>query len=121
MTVAIVLAIAVLGAGVLYAVHRRHCGNIRFDRARWIAVAGQGGVRNPRQRMVKDLMRRYLRNGMTKHEVRQLLGKPDYDSLYRDTDSYFIGVIGCLSVDASTLDVHYDKAGKVSRTQVLEH
>lgn len=115
------LLIGLVAAVVLYGVHRRYYGNIRFNGTVWRRLANQGGMGNPRQRMVKDLRQRYLRNGMTRQEIRQLLGKPDYGSFSKDVDSYFIGVLGFMSVDASTLDIRYDSAGRVARSKIVEH
>jgi hypothetical protein len=112
------VVISVLAAGALYGVHRRYCGNVKFNRQQWIALAGKGGMDNPRQRMVKDLRQRYLKPGMTRQEVRHLLGKPDFDSLSKDVDSYFIGADG---FDGMSLDVRYDQAGHVIRSDVVQH
>ncbi len=98
----------VLAAGALYGVHRRYYGNTYFNRQQWIGLANKGGADNTRQRMVKDLRRRYLRLGMTRQQVRHLLGKPDLDSLSKDTDSYLID-----NANGVSLDVRYDKAGCV--------
>jgi hypothetical protein len=110
---------SILAAGVLYGIHRRYYGNIKFNRQQWIASADRGAD-NPRLRMYKDLQQRYLRKGMTRQEVRHLLGKPDYDSSSKDVDSYFLGVLGLMSVDATILEVHYDKADRVVSTAVTE-
>lgn len=104
----------------LYGVHRRHYGNIKFSGTVWRSLAGKWDKDSPRQRMVKDLRQRYLKPGMTRQQVRQLLGKPDYDSHDKDVDSYFLGVWGFMSVDATVLEVEYDKAGRMVRTKVVE-
>lgn len=111
----------ILAAVVLYGAHRRHYGNIKFSGTVWRSLAGKGRMDNPRQRMVKDLRARYLKPGMTRQQVRQLLGKPDYGSHEREVDSYFLGVWGFMSVDATVLEVRYDKAGRVVSTDVAEH
>ena len=110
---AVVVVIAVLAAGVLYGVHRRYYGNVKFDRQQWIALANKGG---PRQRMVKDLRQRYLNVGMTRDEVRRLLGKPDSDSLSEDEDSYFLGSD---SGEGTFLHVQYGQRGRVVGTEVV--
>jgi len=116
----VALVIAVLAAGVLYGVHRRYYGNIAFNRQQWMALANDYRRDNPRQRMHNDLLQRYLRNGMTRQQVRHLLGKPDYDSHSNDVDTYFLGVWGLMSVDATLLKVQYDEKDRVVRTEVAE-
>lgn len=119
--IVVLLAICVVAAGVLYGIHRRYYGDIKFNGTVWRSLANKGGTDNPRQRMYKDLLQRHLDPGMTRQEVRRLLGKPDYDSLEKDVDSYFIGVMGAMSVDATVLEVHYDQKGRLVRTKVVEH
>lgn len=114
----VVIISLVLAAGALYGVHRRYYGNTYFNRQHWIGLANKGGVDNPRQRMVKDLRRRYLKPGMTRQQVRHLLGKPDYGRLSSDADSYFIGADG---IDGISLDVRYDRVGRLVRSEIVGH
>jgi len=70
----VLVVVSVLAAVTVYGVHRRYYGNIKFNGTVWRSLANKGGTDNPRQRMYRDLLQRYLKPGMTRQQVRRLLG-----------------------------------------------
>ena len=52
-----------------------------FDRGRWIDNPEMSDTRNPRARMVDDLMHNHLKPGMSRNDVLTLLGKPYKDGI----------------------------------------
>ncbi len=51
--------------------------NQKFNQEKW--NEGFDGFYTYREKMIDDVMNNYLKNGMTKKEVIQLLEKPDYE------------------------------------------
>jgi len=95
-----------------------------FDRGIWLSAARNDDMRNPRGPMAEDLRRHYLRNGMTREQVRRLLGKPDnseYDEQQGKVDHYFLGAWGFISIDGDLFIVHYDKSGRLISTEIYSH
>jgi hypothetical protein len=89
--------------------------NVTFDAKVWTAhVAGEKD--GPRSRMLSDLLTNRLRKGMSREQVRALLGKPDSQSQWdreHDNDGYDLGHVGPFGVDPSVLTIQYDKGGRV--------
>jgi hypothetical protein len=74
-----ILLIIVLAPLSVWMLHRDR-GWDKFDKNQW-EVGGSALLENEtgcRKRMVQDLMERYLKPGMTRRRVRELLGPPDF-------------------------------------------
>jgi len=75
--------------------------------------------------MVDDLMNNHLRarHGMTRAQVRALLGPPDAQSQVdkqNHIDRYDLGPVGAFGMDPSTLQLKYDNAGKLKQMEAGE-
>ncbi|MBU4271622.1 MAG: outer membrane protein assembly factor BamE [Planctomycetes bacterium] len=78
----------------------------RFDRAAWIENKMEK-MQSPRRPMVKSLMRQ-LKPGMSRREVEELIGKPDYE--HRGWHSYRIGYPRWqASLDYDVFEVYYER------------
>ena len=91
-----------------------------FDRKVWLSAARSDKMHNPRRQMAEDLQKNYLRKGMTRGQVRRLLGKSngEYDDQQGDMDWYFLGARGYRPKQGYFLSVHYDKSGNLISTQI---
>ncbi len=120
---AVACAALFLLVGTLFAVFSRADKQSRFDRAVWISRPELEGSDTPRSRMVSDVMHRYLKPGMSRQQVRELLGKPDSTSQF-DTENhregYGLGHIGAFGIDPSILVLQYDVSGKLKEAHVIE-
>lgn len=95
-----------------------------FDQSKWIRAKSGPEVKNPRGPMAEDLRRHYLQRGMSKKQVRQLLGPPsnsEYEEAKGNVDSYFLGHWGDWSIDGDYLIIRYHKSGRVASTEIYEH
>ena len=99
---------------------RSHFDDQRFDRAKWTAPASVNSDRTPRGRMAGDLRRRFLRRGMSRSEVRALLGRPD-DEERGVEDHYLLGYCSPMSIDGDQLIIRYDRSGQLAATKIYEH
>lgn len=62
--------------------------------------------------------------GMSKAEVRRLLGASDnsqYETEQGNIDNYFLGHWGFMSIDGDLLVVHYDPHGRLASTKIYSH
>jgi hypothetical protein len=87
-SIALAVLIALLGIAVfaLRLASPSEPGNRPFRHAMWLHH--DGPLDPVRGQMSLDLLRRYLRPGMTRHQIRSLLGAPDY---FGTRNSYTIG------------------------------
>ncbi|APZ92131.1 hypothetical protein Fuma_01736 [Fuerstiella marisgermanici] len=77
-----------------------------FDRDVWLAQYGSRAADNPRASMVQHLKWAHLRTGMTRSEVVQLLGEPDWEK-QMNLFSYNVGMWSGFRMDYDSLDVHF--------------
>lgn len=96
---------------------------MRFDRALWISKApwkedGLYGADQPlRGMMLDDLLTNHLRAGMTREEVRAMLGPANGSSKFgvpREW-SYGLGAWSGMRMDGDYLSVVFDARGRVER------
>lgn len=87
----------------------------RFDRATWIENK-MDGMQSPRRLMVKSLVRR-LNPGMSRVEVEQLIGRPDYER--SGWQAYRIGYPrwAAFCLDYDLFEVYYE-ADRLVRMRV---
>lgn len=83
----------------------------RFDRRVWLANP-TCVLDNPRGRMANDLLERYLREGMSRARVVELLGPADGD---RKGIDYPVGVWSGFRLDCDFLHVEFDANGRLTR------
>ena len=87
---------------------------LEFDRARWVAAAGQDEYDNARCQMVDDA-RTLVTTGMTRENVERLLGDPDVaDDVHLD---YWLGGCDALSIDVHSLWIRLE-SGRVIATDI---
>jgi hypothetical protein len=97
-----------------------HWDDRPFDRKVWLANASNYGRGNPRGQMADDLRKRWLRKGMTRKEVKALLGEPDPqgpEGVYE----YNLGNWAWCPICPDVLDIHFDKSGRLVRAEITEH
>lgn len=73
--------------------------------------------------MVNDLMDNYLKPGMTRTQVHQLLGEPDSTSEFdaeNHREGFGLGHIGPFGIDPSVLYLQYDSSEKLKSWSVVE-
>jgi len=119
----VLLAAAAFGPFV-YDMHHNPFNAEQFDQSQWMHAARDGAGESPRGPMAEDLRRRLLRKGMSKDEVRRLLGKSDNseaDEAAGHQDTYYLGHWSSLSIDGDALLIHYDKRGKIVATEIFTH
>jgi hypothetical protein len=85
-----------------------------FDAAQWKAV-GNTCMSNKRLLMVDDLRQDYLRQGMTRGEVRALLGKPN--SIWRDRGLWWEWPIGMSFADCLVFSIRFVHGRLVETTK----
>jgi hypothetical protein len=111
LAVVLVAAAAVVGA-------RWWGSRYEFDAARWKAAqAVEACESDARKKMVGDLRRNHLRDGMTADELRALLGAPDHMTLDRRSGRWWVWVTGPDWADCSTFVVRVVK-GRVVESGV---
>ncbi len=99
----------------------------RFNRAVWYANAEPESLNAPRFRMTNDLIKNQIKIEMPRSQSRALLGAPDASSqitfdthgqvIVNDTDAYSLGFVGDAK-DISTLELHFDAAGRLTSVKV---
>ncbi|MGZ0018126.1 outer membrane protein assembly factor BamE domain-containing protein [Nitrosomonas sp. wSCUT-2] len=92
-----------------------------FDAAKWRQNVESGGNDPTRLQMIDDLLRRYSLQGMTRHEIETLLGKPPETDYFRDYEYvYWLGPErNFISIDSERLGLQFDASGRVSTVSVL--
>ena len=92
----------------------------KFNRYLWHQYSSDDNPDNPRASMVSDLRWQYLDKGMTRTEVKELLGTPDFerrDDLY----SYNLGMWSGFRIDYDSLDIHFDSNGRLINVRRVQH
>jgi hypothetical protein len=121
----LLLVLGLVYGRAAYTLLHRPFNDRTFDRSVWIGVAGVPLERNPRGPMTEDLRRRFLHEGMSRREVRALLGQPDNGPYPEATtaieDHYFLGHWGEMSIDGDYLIIHYDKRRRLVSTEIYQH
>lgn len=121
-----IAAAVVVSAGIVWYALNLHevldepFDDLCFDQEAWRAQHNSSDPDNPRGKMVADLQRRCLRKGMTRQEVLDLLGEPDFakePTLFM----YNLGAWSGFRIDYDTLDVHFDTDGRLTHTAVVGH
>ena len=119
---AIVLASLALGGTLLCRRGTQYMpeGSVAFQREVWIAHSANDDPRNPRGKMVDDLIDRHLQNGMSCTQVLVLLGPPAEPPngliptdpcIGRRELSWFIGNWNGFGIDDNYLVVKFDERG----------
>jgi hypothetical protein len=70
--------------------------------------------------MAADIRDRVLRPGMSRAEVKRLLGEPDKD-FKQDEYWYVLGMCSGLRIDYDVLHVYFDANGALQRAQIRQH
>ncbi len=96
-------------------------GDRGFDPSLWRSEARTTDRDSPRGRMVGDIRDRVVRPGMTRAEVRTLLGVPDWESARPDEDHWRIGMWTGFRMDEDTLLVRYAPDDRVRDVHVVQH
>ncbi len=93
-------------------------GQREFEREAWLAGVEQ------RYAMTDDLCQRFLHEGMSKTEVRALLGDPEnseYQEQQGNVDAYQLGTVEQFVMDAYFLEVHYDESQRLVSTEITQY
>ncbi len=99
-----------------------------FDRQLWVQYDGSLDSDNPRGQMFVDLTTKVLKTGMTRAEVVELLGEPDYfrvQSCGCEPDDqkleYMLGMWSGLGIDYDSLRVELDDEDRVLKLSRHQH
>lgn len=107
------VAAALLTALGVYRVSTQQTG--AFDAETWKAQRGSGARKNPRIGMVVDLQRKHSLEGMSRDDVRKLLGEPDQREGTSEVYELGASPFGP-SYEYFVLD--YDAGGKVTQARL---
>ena len=120
----LLLLLGLVYGPTIYSLLRNPFNDRTFDRSVWIEAASGPEVRNPRGPMAEDLRARFLHRGMSKRDVRALLGESSnsqYEEEMGVEDHYFLGHWGEMSIDGDYLIIHYDKRRRLVSTEIYQH
>jgi hypothetical protein len=92
----------------------------RFDRSKWIELAGSYEENNARARMVGDLLRTRLFLGMQKDDAKRLLGEPDLISDGGQWE-YLLGMCSGMRIDYDTLTIDFAQDGRITAIDIVQH
>lgn len=114
--IAAALATSVFAGAAILAVDAAttSCGEFQFDAAAWRADGRDG--HKGRRDAAELLHRCKTLRGRSQAEVSELLGRPEY-SRKRSPWSYAAGDDGSGLGDADYLVIHFDRRGRVARTE----
>ena len=70
--------------------------------------------------MVRDVMINHLSAGMSREDVINILGQPDY-SVESVRLRYRVGMASGFGIDDDTLDIHFSQSGKVTEYKLFQH
>jgi hypothetical protein len=93
--------------------------DMQFNAEVWARQAGTKDYKNPRGQMYEDLLENHLHRGITKDQVIQLLGEPDYsksDTLLR----YYLGHWSEIGRYPDYLYVEFDAKGRLKRAYKVQ-
>jgi hypothetical protein len=110
-----VLWYAILAWPWISAMLRNPFDDAAFNQQTWLTVPEERGP------MAQDVCGRIVKIGMSKEEVRFMLGPPDnsqQDDEQGNLDRYFLGQWGPMSIDGDQLLVHYDGARRVVSSEI---
>jgi SmpA / OmlA family len=91
-----------------------------FDRKLWHEFNKIDDPNNPRASMVASLQRRHLKLGMTRDQVVNLLGEPDMAKT-PEMYEYNLGMWSGFRMDYDGLQIYFDKKGRLSSVQCVQH
>ena len=83
-----------------------------FDAKIWKSQHNKSTSDNPRGKMASDLKNRVIKPGMTKTQILQMLGPPDF-SQNEATFTYNLGSWSGFRMDGDVFDVDFNKSGRV--------
>lgn len=93
-------------------------GQREFEQHVWLADVER------RAAMADDLCQRLLHEGMSKTDVRALLGDPqnsEYQEEQGNIDAYCLGAVEQFVMDAYFLEIHYDESQRVTSTNITQY
>lgn len=96
-----------------------------FDEVAWKEHHGAAYADNPRGLMADSLVQRLSNGPMTRADVINLLGEPDFmseaEKKRQDLLSYNLGMWSGLRTGYNSLDIILDAEGRVSGTHIAHH
>ena len=92
----------------------------KFNKETWLASPNHEQLaENPRGPMTDDLIQNHLPIGMSKQAVHKLLGKPLYLPYKTNTDSYYVGHWGFMTVDGEFLNIKYNRDNQIESAKLI--
>ena len=94
--------------------------NKEFNRETWIKFHRSNEPDNPRGEMYESLVQNYLKKGMYKEKVVEILGKPDFveeDAFL----SYNLGMWSGFRMDYDSLDLKFSADGQLVEFYRVQH
>lgn len=88
-----------------------------FNKIVWVKYHESKDPDNPRGQMLEDLQNKYLKPGLSKSKIKELLGEPDLDK----SDNlwvYNLGMWSGLRIDYDSLNIEFKNDHLISSRQV---
>jgi hypothetical protein len=114
--VVVILSLIIL----LYPIWHNPFNDRTFEEEIWHAYHNSLDSDNPRGNMADDLRKNHLRRGMTKEQVIELLGEPDFEKSSKVL-KYNLGMWSGIGFDYDSLDIYFDSAGSLTETRIVQH
>jgi hypothetical protein len=116
----ILLAYIGLCAYVGFVVFDNPFDDRKFVQEVWGKFGKSDDPDNPRGQMVEDLQERFLKRGMMKQQVVNLLGEPDFEKTERFF-KYNLGAWSGFRIDDDSLDMEFDRDGRLINSRTVQH
>jgi len=105
---------------LLYFLFNDPLNDREFDATLWREQQDSFATDNPRGQMVYHLRESILEPGMSKDQIRLILGEPDYaEEAY--VFKYNLGRWTGWQRDFNSLDLHFDEGGHLRRIEITQH
>ena len=105
---------------ILFPIFENPFDNRTFDKEIWHTYHNSTDQDNPRGNMADDLRKNHLYSGMTKKQVLELLGEPDFEK-QSHVFKYVLGGWSGFRIDYDSLDIYFDSAGRLTKTRIVQH
>jgi hypothetical protein len=91
-----------------------------FDKQVWVSMHDQMLPDNPRGQMYQDIIENHVKLGMSKVQVLELLGTPDFKNEINFV-SYNLGMWSGMGMDYDSFDLYFSKSGVLTKTRKVQH
>ncbi len=92
----------------------------KFNQAVWLQYHKSDDWNNPRGKMAEDLKKKILKAKMSRQEVLNMLGPPDFRE-EKVLLSYDLGMWSGFRIDGDSFDVYFDSSDHVEEILIVQH